>query len=58
MYMLHYTMYTIILCISYTMYKLCINLSIHSSVSGQSGCFYVSAIVNTAAVNIGMHVSF
>ena len=28
------------------------------SVDGHSGCFYVLAIVNSAAVNIGVHVSF
>ena len=31
---------------------------IHLSVSEQLGCFYVLAIVNSAAMNIGMHVSF
>ena len=31
---------------------------IHSSVDGHLGCFYVLAIVNSAALNIGMHVSF
>ena len=31
---------------------------IHSSVSGRLGCFHVSAIVNCAAVDIGVHVSF
>ena len=31
---------------------------IHSSVCGHSGCFRVLAIVNSAAVNIGLHVSF
>ena len=31
---------------------------IHSSVHGHLGCFYVLAVVNSAAVNIGVHVSF
>ena len=31
---------------------------IHSSVSGHLGCFHVLDIVNSAAVNIGIHVSF
>ena len=30
----------------------------HSSVSGHTGCLHVLAIVNSAAVNIGVHVSF
>ena len=34
------------------------NFFIHSSVSEHLGCFHVLAIVNTAAVNNGLHVSF
>ena len=31
---------------------------IHSSVDGHLGCFLVLAIVDSAAVNTGVHVSF
>ena len=34
------------------------NFFIHLSVSGHLGCFHVLAIVNSAEMNIGVHVSF
>ena len=34
------------------------HISIHLSVSEHLGCFYVLAIANSVAVNIGEHVSF
>ena len=34
------------------------NIFIHSSVDGHLTCFYVLAVVNSASVNTGVHVSF
>ena len=34
------------------------NLFIHSSVNRHLGCFHVLAIINSAAMNNGIHVSF
>ena len=42
---------------SFSLILLCI-LFYHSSVSEYLGCFHVLAIINSAAVNIGMHVPF
>ena len=36
----------------------CVTGGIHSSVDGRLGCFHVLSAVHSAAVNIGVHVSF
>ena len=42
----------------YSMVYIYYNFFIHSSVNGYLGCFHVLAIVNSASMNIVVHVSF
>ena len=45
-------------CVCVCMYVCTHHIFIHSSVGGHLGYFYVLGIINSAAVNIGVHVSF
>ena len=46
-------------CVSVCVYHISTRIPfIHSSVCGHLGCLHVIAIVNSATVNIGVHVSF
>ena len=42
----------------YSIVHMYYNLFIHLSVDGHRGCFHVLAIVNSALINFGLHVSF
>ena len=42
----------------YSIIYMCHIFFIHSSVDGQVGCFHVLAVVHSAAMNPGVHVSF
>ena len=57
-YFIHFHGWEVFHCICVDVYILVYYLFMHASVSEPLGCIYILAVVNSAAINTGVHVSF